>query len=569
MQTQLHVKLRKQAVTQLFWICLLPIAGVAINAAVPNAWCASSHKEAPLEATYAHWFNEEVPYLITSDERSLFLNLADDAQRDSFISTFWRVRNPDPSSAVNTAKEEHYERLSYANEHFGRPGQHDGWRTDRGMIYITLGAPKQRQKYPETRELKPLEIWFYENGNPAIPPHFYVMFFKQSPIEDYQIYSPYIDRPQKLVNSLNAINDDTSAIKLIQRDINDEAAHIALSLIPSEPVDLKRPTPTLESDAMLNKIRNFRNLPQNRELLGARRAAQESVSHRVLLGQDTSVLTVVATRDAASAASVHYLLSLAHPGDLILSREPGGDDSYNLALQVEVTDPAGKHIYKSVQKLADTLHPEAAGTLRSERFAVEGRIPMAPGSYKLTVQLTNLATHQVFTQSRSVLVPAFDTGLGLSQILIAALTPPTRTATPLDPFAFKGVRLAPLGAQSVAVVQGSPLRVLMQIWKPAGDPQAIHGVLDVHYLIGRFENQGRQEEDQSVDRNSFDANGNLLLGHDLPTKDLAPGVYRLVVKVSDPETKAVAYQSMNFEIDPPEQVSALWAVIAPGISHKQ
>ncbi len=550
-------------------VSLLLLGGVLAAGTLPSlARAASSRAQDKLPSTYQHWLDAEVPYLITSDERALFLKLTTDQQRDQFITTFWQVRNPDPASVGNTVKEEHYRRLAYANDHFGHPGQGDGWNTEQGMAYITLGEPKQRQKLENTRELKPIEIWFYENINPALPPYFYLMFFKKSPIEDYKLYSPYIDRPQQLVNSLNAINDDKSAIQLIQRDVDDEAAHVALSLIPGEPVDLWNPTPTLESDAMLNKIRNFRNLPQNRELLGAKRAAQESVSHRVLIGNDSSLLTVMATRDSASTGSIHYLLNLAHAGDMVLARQENGDEAYSLELQVEIANQLGRPVYKSVQHLADTLHPDVAASLRLQRFAVEGRVPIAPGSYRLTTTLRNLTTQEAFTQTRPVLVPAFNTGLGLSQIVIVSTDAPQRAGGTLVPFTFQGVHLAPLGGQNLAIAQGSPLRIVMQMWKPAEDPKLVKGSVEVHYLIGRLDDPKRQEEDQEVPLSSFDANGNLLLGKDLPTRELTPGVYRLIVRVSDAQSKATAYQSMNFEIAQPSDVTALWMVTAPATSRE-
>ncbi len=54
------------------------------------------------------------------------------------------------------------------------------------------------------------------------------------------------------------------------------------------------------------------------------------------------------------------------------------------------------------------------------------------------------------------------------------------------------------------------------------------------------------------------------MGKDLATDSLAPGAYRLVVKVTDEKTAAVAYQSLNFEIrDRGEPVASLWTVDVP------
>lgn len=88
---------------------------------------------------YWKWLNEDVVYIITDEEREVFLSLTTDEERENFIEQFWRRRDPDPQTAVNEFKEEHYRRIAYANEHFasGLPG----WRTDRGRVYIIHGPP--------------------------------------------------------------------------------------------------------------------------------------------------------------------------------------------------------------------------------------------------------------------------------------------------------------------------------------------------------------------------------------------------------------------------------------------
>src|SRR5215831_13834524 len=71
------------------------------------------------------WLNDEVADIITPEERRAFLELSTNEERDQFIELFWDKRNPDPESSINPAKEEHYRRLAYADEHFssGIPGR--------------------------------------------------------------------------------------------------------------------------------------------------------------------------------------------------------------------------------------------------------------------------------------------------------------------------------------------------------------------------------------------------------------------------------------------------------------
>src|SRR5580692_4522626 len=99
-----------------------------------------------LDSQYKKWLNEDVVYIISAEERSAFLHLQTNEEREQFIEQFWQRRNPDPDSAENTFKEEHYRRIAYANEHFasGIPG----WKTDRGRIYIMWGPPDEIDSHP-------------------------------------------------------------------------------------------------------------------------------------------------------------------------------------------------------------------------------------------------------------------------------------------------------------------------------------------------------------------------------------------------------------------------------------
>jgi len=88
---------------------------------------------------YDKWLNEDVKYIISDEERSVFNALTTPEEKEQFIEQFWFRRDPDPRTAENEFKTEHYRRIAYANEHFtsGDPG----WMTDRGKVYITWGPP--------------------------------------------------------------------------------------------------------------------------------------------------------------------------------------------------------------------------------------------------------------------------------------------------------------------------------------------------------------------------------------------------------------------------------------------
>lgn len=118
-------------------------------------------KQHPLKADghvpWRKFLDEDVLYIITDQERADANKLTKEEQRDDFITAFWERRNPSPGSSQNAFKEEHYRRFAYANEHFGTSVR-EGWKTDRGRIYIVYGPPN----YVESpHRLLATEIWHY------------------------------------------------------------------------------------------------------------------------------------------------------------------------------------------------------------------------------------------------------------------------------------------------------------------------------------------------------------------------------------------------------------------------
>src|ERR1022692_2011136 len=99
-----------------------------------------------LSKPYKKWLQEDGVWIITDEKRAAFNKLSNDEERDNFIEAFWQRRDPTPDTEENEYKEEHYQRIAYANEHFaaGVPG----WKTDRGRMYIVFGKPDEIDSHP-------------------------------------------------------------------------------------------------------------------------------------------------------------------------------------------------------------------------------------------------------------------------------------------------------------------------------------------------------------------------------------------------------------------------------------
>ena len=134
---------------------LLPLIGAALAVS-----CARGGLPKDMSGPHRQ-FLSEVRFLITAQERRIFLNTPDPG-RDAFILDFWKKRDPQPLTEVNEFKDEYYARIQRANRLFSDGGP-NGWLEDRGRIYVLLGPPWERHTYPRgvTFYGKPTEIWYY------------------------------------------------------------------------------------------------------------------------------------------------------------------------------------------------------------------------------------------------------------------------------------------------------------------------------------------------------------------------------------------------------------------------
>src|SRR5689334_23561924 len=129
-------------------------------------------REKEISKADKNWLEQDVAYIITDDEKKTFLGLSTPEEREQFKENFWLRRDPTPDTIENEYREEHYERIAYANERFasGKPG----WKTDRGRIYILYGKPDEIDDHPSggtyerpfeegggTTQTYPFQKWTY------------------------------------------------------------------------------------------------------------------------------------------------------------------------------------------------------------------------------------------------------------------------------------------------------------------------------------------------------------------------------------------------------------------------
>lgn len=95
---------------------------------------------------------------------------------------YWKKKDPDPQSEDNPVFDEYYRRIAFTNENFSH--YIDGWRTDRGMVYVILGAPNNIDRHPFEYDSKPYEVWEYYELNKSF------VFLDETGFGDYRLITP-------------------------------------------------------------------------------------------------------------------------------------------------------------------------------------------------------------------------------------------------------------------------------------------------------------------------------------------------------------------------------------------
>ena len=122
-------------------------------------------------------------HLIATGSEWDSLNVAQTtAQQRDAILEFWRRKNPGVGG-YNRPMQIFYARVQYANDHFGG-GVSEGWRSDRGRVYIALGPPEYIDSHAYEATQKPYEIWQY----PSL--HLSCTFVDRYMLGDYRLVGP-------------------------------------------------------------------------------------------------------------------------------------------------------------------------------------------------------------------------------------------------------------------------------------------------------------------------------------------------------------------------------------------
>jgi len=129
---------------------------------------------------------DQLGYVSEPGELDEFRKLESIEERKQAFDEFWRRRDPTVGTAENEAMREFYRRISVSNLRFSIL-RREGWRTDRGLIYIRYGEPDDIDDVPYAPNTVPYQVWHYYMAGR----YKRFLFVDENEDGDYRLEYPY------------------------------------------------------------------------------------------------------------------------------------------------------------------------------------------------------------------------------------------------------------------------------------------------------------------------------------------------------------------------------------------
>src|SRR5437762_3227155 len=495
-----------------------------------------------LKKAYKDWLEKDVAYVITDEERKAFKKLETDDERERFIEEFWRRRDPDPDTDENEYREEYYERIAYANEHFasGIPG----WKTDRGRIYIMYGKPDEKESHPAggpyEREPSegggqtttyPFEKWFYRYL-PGIGSGIDIEFVDPTGSGEYRI-ARNPDEKDALLNIPGA--GLTLAEELGLANKGDRVANLG---------GFGNPNSQREQDSPFSRLQLLADLsrPPQIKFNDLASAVNTPVIEDNPLNFDVRVDFLRQSDERVITA-----FTIQTDNQNLVFKDSGGLQEAQLNIFGKITHVSGRRAGVFEDPVITRATTEELTEAKGRKSAYQKAVALAPGRYRVDIIVRDIASGATGVRHQGFEVPKYDPAkLSTSTLVLAVKLEGLGDQPAVGMFTIGNAKVIP--NVSGTFHRGSPVGVYMQIYNAGIDQTTLRPSVDVEYVLTKDGKElGKQLEDW---RGSSDSGQRLTIARLVDSRGLSPGDYSVEVRVRDHVSSQSLVQSAKFTIVP-------------------
>ena len=496
-----------------------------------------------METPYKKWISEEVPYIITDEERSAFKKLSTDEEREQFIEQFWERRNPSAGSPENEFKEEYYRRIAYANEHYasGIPG----WKADRGRIYIMYGPADEIESHPSGGSYErpmeegggetstfPFETWRYRYID-GIGTNIILEFVDPTMTGEYHLTMDPGEKDALLHVPGAGLTQMEQMGMASKKDRFTRTDGMTLGQSMGGTPESMNEFTRLDLYAKIFKPPEvkFKDL---KAVVTTKLSAQMlpfDVRTDYIRVTDQTVLTPVTVQ--------------VNNGDLQFQNKDGVMHGV-LDIFGQISSLSGRIINTFEKSLVLDVPQNEFQRYQDHKSVYQEALPLKPGRYKLSLVLKDDLNGHMGSMELGIIVPHYDEDkLTSSSLILADLIQPLPTSqVGSGPFVIGGTKVRP--SVNGKFTRDQKLGIYMQVYNLGVDEKTHKPSLDVQYEIlkdGKF--ILNQPEDPT---NLKKASQQFTVEKTMPLGGLGPGKYTVQIKVTDNIKKQTVSPTATFEV---------------------
>lgn len=504
--------------------------------------------EKELATPYKKWLEEEVPYIITDEERAAFLQLQTNEEREQFIEAFWQRRDPTPDTVENEFKEEHYRRIAYANERFssGIPG----WRTDRGRIYIMWGPPDEIESHSagSTYE-RPMsegggqatvyafDDWTYRYME-GIGSNITIEFVDPTGTGEYHMT---MDPGEK--DALSHVpGADPSMME--QMGMSNQAARFTRTDGSTAPVGMMG-TNNMDSNEEFTRLEQFTKVQAPPPVKF--KDLEEVVSSRILRNQISFDYRTDYLRITGDTILVPVTVQIQNKQ--MTFRDHDGVSSATLNLFARISTLTGR-VVQTFEDVIQRDFPDSLLEPSLKGFSIyQKAVPLRPGLYKIDIVIKDVNSGNVgVLNERLPVSPIPDDKLDASSLILAdQMEPVSSKDVGIGQFVLGSTKVRPKLDGSFR--EDQPMGVYLQFYNLKVDDKTHKNDVSLDLKVTQGDKTLSHEVKTGAD---LKQNGEQVTFEQLISpKTLPPGKYKLDIQATDLLSNQTVSRSADFTVTPP------------------
>jgi GWxTD domain-containing protein len=492
-------------------------------------------QEEKLKSVYKRWKDNDVRWIITDEERKIFDSLKTDDEREQFIEQFWFRRDPDPDTDVNEYRDEYYQRIAYANEHYtsGIPG----WKTDRGRIYIMFGKADQVESHPSggsydrpawegggTTSTYPFEIWWYRYIE-GVGSDVEIEFVDPTGSGEYRIArSP--DEKDALLYTPNA-----GLTLSEQLGLTTKADRIAYGGFGAGGGQGNQMFGQRAKDNPFEKLDLLAKLSRPpRVRFNDLQALAESDLPKPSFDVLSAALNINLLRVTEDQVLTSFTVQMENQ-DLVYDYV-GGLPQAAINIYAKITSVAGRRAGMFEDVVTSSFTPEALELGQQQKSAYQKNIVLPPGNYKIDLVVRDVKSGKTGVIKQGFTVPKYEESkLSTSTLILASRIEPLNGRLPSGQFVLGSLKVIPNATGEYK--QDQTLGVYMQVYNVGVDQATLRPSVDIEYLISQKSKEIMRIKEDGKNGFSSINSQQMTLARLVPLKNFKPGFYDVQVTIKD------------------------------------